>query len=81
MFEPGTKAMFTYPNFSGSGIDGEVMQEYAQHSGQIVTIVEEKPDAFQDGDGNDCRGYIVRAADGWQGTVWPGELSTKQQVR
>lgn len=71
---PNAKAQFTYPNFAVGGIDLEGMTEYATHSGQIVTVLREDAEAFEDGDGNKCRGYIIQADDGWQGTVWPGEL-------
>lgn len=75
MIKIGDKVQFTYPNFAQS-IDGEGYPEYAMHSGQIVTIASVDEAAFTDGDGNACRGFHVIADDGWEGTVWPGELST-----
>lgn len=68
------KMQFTYPNYSASGIQHEGMPDYAAHSGQIVEVLEELSDAFRDGEDNACRGYRVKAKDGWEGVVWPGEL-------
>lgn len=70
----GTKKQLTYPNWTNDGIEKEGYLDYALHSGQIVTILEELPKAFEDADGNACRGYKVEAEDGWTGVVWPGEL-------
>jgi hypothetical protein len=69
-----TNRRFTYPNFASKGIENEGLPEYAKRSGQIVRVVEEVPNAFEDGDGNQCRGYRIQADDGWTGLVWPGEL-------
>lgn len=74
MYKIGSKVQFTYPNFSSDGIAGEGMPDYAEHSGQWVFLEREDPEAFTDGDGNPCRGFVVRADDGWKGVVWPGEL-------
>lgn len=80
-YEVGSRMQFTYPSFAKGGIAGEGMQEYAKHSGQPVTVLKEDEEAFEDGDGNKCRGYLVQADDGWQGTVWPGELRETEHPR
>lgn len=81
MYNNGDKVQFTYPNWASNGIAHEGLQEYAVHSGQIVTILREVPDAFEDGDGNKCRGYLIVADDNWQGTVWPGEIRSNEHPR
>jgi hypothetical protein len=73
---------FTYPNYSACGIEHEGYRDYAEHSGALVTVEEEISDAFEDCDGNACRGYQIRALeDGWTGIVWPSEIREISEKR
>lgn len=47
--------------------------DYAAHSGQTVLVVRERDS--EEADGHE-QAYLVRAADGWEGTAWASELST-----
>ncbi len=64
----GRVYLFTYPSAYTT------LPDHRAHSGQMVTVIREAacPDEY-DYEG-DCM-YIVKALDGWQGSVWESELT------